>query len=206
LGFKTYFVGTVAPDRGIAEPLYYGENADSSDVGHLKIAATIPRLRQRKVIAIAPEQHRSPRYQARDPDGGVAGADWAIVRRRALATTTAPPGCDGLEVKAGQVHADEELASVPAPGLPAERSSDCMSLILIEVVGASGFEPPTSWSRTSLSKIPKPSSWRHLRDLRQQKNPPQIHNHSQPTTYRKVRKERGASILENDLLREKDSF
>src|SRR5215472_1436560 len=41
----------------------------------------------------------------------------------------------------------------------------------LELVGASGFEPPTSWSRTSLSKIPKPSSWRHLRDLEQQKIP-----------------------------------
>ena len=42
---------------------------------------------------------------------------------------------------------------------------------VLEVVGAKGFEPSTSWSRTSLSKIPKPSSWRHLRDLEQQKIP-----------------------------------
>ena len=41
----------------------------------------------------------------------------------------------------------------------------------MEVVGASGFEPPSSWSRTIESKIPKPSSWRHLRDLGQQKIP-----------------------------------
>ena len=28
----------------------------------------------------------------------------------------------------------------------------CKSLILLKVVGASGFEPPTSWSRTSLDQ------------------------------------------------------
>src|SRR5438309_2147854 len=37
--------------------------------------------------------------------------------------------------------------------------------------GAKDFEPPTSLSRTSKSKIPKPSSWRHLRDLERPKGP-----------------------------------
>jgi hypothetical protein len=39
------------------------------------------------------------------------------------------------------------------------------------MVGARGFEPPTPWSRTSKPKIPKPSSWRHLRDLGRPKSP-----------------------------------
>jgi hypothetical protein len=106
---------------------------------------------------------------------------YAIERRPLfpLGQLVATPSALAALQKAGQSPA--EFLSLHVRGQWGDRAPGHQALVDLllcrklldprEVVGASGFEPPSSWSRTSMSKIPKPSSWRHLRDSGQQKIP-----------------------------------